>query len=230
MPPWITYKGLSYGDWVVIWSNWFLSRDVDDYEGEEMLFLRGYVGYKPVDDSEGAIRYQDPESYLDRTGDKRIKILKGTAVFVPIAVSINVLGCDFEGKLIQSEKDLRNAVNNDINDIRSIWATIKINDSKKSIKIVPDLRPYRIETPLFKLTIPADSALNIVVDYPLKPGVYDAVAEGYFVILPDLSPSTYQIDFGCEGPGDYWTKAVYDVTVYRDTRKGPSDISNKNLA
>jgi hypothetical protein len=59
----------------------------------------------------------------------------------------------------------------------------------------------------------------------MKPGVYDAVAGGYFVLLPDLALSTYQIDFGCEGPGDYSTRGVYDITVYPDTRKGPSDIS-----
>jgi hypothetical protein len=226
MPPGKTFKGLSYGDWVAIWSNWLISRDVESYDGEDMLFLRGYVGYKAVSDAEGAMRYQDPESFLDRTGDKKLKILKGTSVFVPTAVSVNAVGCDFEGKLIENEKDLRNAVNEDIDHVRSIWATVKLNHSKESIKIVPDLRSYRIETPLFKLTVPEDSALTKLMDYPMKPGVYDAVAGGYFVLLPDLAPSTYQIDFGCEGPGDYSTSGVYDIIVYRDTRKRPKDISN----
>jgi hypothetical protein len=225
MPPGKTFKGLSYGDWVAIWSNWFLSRDVENYDGEDMLFLRGYVGFKAVSDAEGAMRYQDPESLLDRTGDKKLKVLKGTSVFVPTAVSVNAIGCDFEGKLIQNVKDLRNAVNDDINHVRSIWATVKLNHSKESIKLVPDLRSYRIETPIFKLTVPEDSVLNNLMDYPMKPGVYEAVAGGYFVLLPDLAPSTYQIDFGCEGPGDYSTRGVYDITVYRDTRKQPSDIS-----
>lgn len=225
MPPAETFKGLSYGDWVAIWSNWFLSRDVDSYQREDVVFLRGHVDYKPVNDSEGAMRYQDPKSFLDRTGDKKLKILKGTPVFVPIAVSINAVGCDFEGKHIENENDLRSAVNKDINHISSIWATIKVNHAEKGIKIVPDLRAYRVETPLFKLTVPEDSALNDATDYPMKSGNYDAVAEGYFILLLDLTPSTYQINFGCHGPGEYWTKAVYDVTVYRDTRKEPSDVS-----
>jgi hypothetical protein len=225
MSPGKTFKGLSYGDWVAIWSNWFLSRDVETYDGEDMLFLRGYVGFKAVSDAECAMRYQDPEIFLDRTGDKKLRLLKGTSLLVPTAVSMNGIGCDSEGKIIENEKGLRNAVNDDINHVRTIWATVKLNHSKESIKLVADLRSYRVETPLFKLTVPEDSALNNIMDYPMKPGVYDAVAVGYFILLPDLAPSTYQIDFGCEGPGDYSTRGVYDITVYPDARKGPSDIS-----
>jgi hypothetical protein len=225
MSPGKTFKGLSYGDWVAIWSNWFLSRDVESYDGDDMLFLRGYVGFKAVSDAEGAMRYQDPEIFLDRTGDKKLRLLRGTSLLVPTAVSMNAIGCDSEGKLVENENDLRNAVNDDINHVRTIWATVKLNHSKKSVKLVADLRSYRVETPLFKLTVPEDSALNNLMDYPMKSGVYDAVAVGYFLLLPDLAPSTYQIDFGCEGPGDYSTRGVYDIVVYRDTRKGPSDIS-----
>ena len=225
MPPGNTFKGLSYGDWVAIWSNWFTSRQVDSYEGEDMLFLRTYVGNKAVSNAEGAMRYQDPERFLDRTGDKKLKILKGTSVFVPTATEVNAIGWEFEGKRIENEKDLRNAVNDDINHVRTIWATVKVNHSKESIRLVPNLRVYRIETPLFKLTVPEDSVLTNLMDYPIKPGVYDAVAGGYFVLLPYPAPSTYQIDFGCEGPGDYSTRGVFDITVYRDSRKGPADIS-----
>ena len=44
------------------------------------------------------------------------------------------------------------------------------------------------------------------MDDPMKPGVYDTVAGGYFILLPDLATSTYQIDFGCEGPGRLFDK------------------------
>ena len=224
VPPGKTFKGLSYGDWVAIWSNWLISRDVDSYNGGDMLFLRGYIGYKAVSE-DGAMRYQDPDSVLDRTGDKKLNILKGTSVFVPATASIKSIGDLFEGHVIENEEDLRKVVNDDISDIRLIWARVKMNHSNESVKLVPNLRSYRIETPIFKLTVPEDSALNNRFDDPLKSGVYDTVVGGYFILLPDLAPSTYQIDFGCEGPGDYSTRGVYDIEVYRDTRKEPSDIS-----
>lgn len=225
LPPNQTFKGLSYGDWVAIWSNWFLSRDVDSYDGEDILFLRLPADFKTVSDAEGAMRYQDPESFLDRTGNKKMRILQGTAVFIPLAVSVMTVGDDHEGKFIQNEKDLRSSVNDDIDHIRSLWANVKLNHSEQSIRLVPDLRLYRIETPLFKLTVPEDSNLNNLYDYPLKPGIHEAVTEGYFVLLLELSPLTYQFDFGCEGPGDYSARSVYDVTVYRNKRNEPQDIS-----
>src|SRR4030095_11279330 len=98
LPPTQSFKGLSYGDWVAIWSNWFLSRDPDYYDGEDMLFLRVNVDMKAVSDADGAMRYQDPEAFLDMTGDKKKRILHGTAVFVPLAVSIMAIGGNHEGK------------------------------------------------------------------------------------------------------------------------------------
>ena len=69
------------------------------------------------------------------------------------------------------------------------------------------------------------STLIILDDYPMKPGVYDAVLEGCFVLVPKLAPPTYQIDFGSEDPSDYSTIWVYYVTVYHDTRKEAGDKS-----
>jgi len=45
LPYWQTFKGLSYGEWAAIWTNWFLSKDVDSYNGQDILFLRGHVNY-----------------------------------------------------------------------------------------------------------------------------------------------------------------------------------------
>jgi hypothetical protein len=228
LPYWQTFKGLSYGEWVAIWTNWFLSKDVDSYNGQDILFLRGHVNYTPVSDVKGAIRYQNPDSFLDMTGQKRLKILEGTSIFIPITVSYNAIGCNFEGEIIEDELELRNAVNCDLDNVRTLWATVTMKKSKKSIKLVPNLGPYRVESPLFKLTIPKDSALNDVVDEPLKPGVYDAVAAGYFVLIRGLAPSIYRIVFGSEGPGEYATRSVYEIVVFPDSRKRPLDLSGSS--
>jgi len=223
-----TFKGLSYGEWTAIWTNWFLSRDVDIYDGQDILFLRGDVNYKPVSEVEGAIRYQDPDSFLDMTGQKGQKILEGTSILIPISVSYNAIGCYFEGKAIENELELRNAVNGDLDNVRTLLATVTVNSTKKSIKLVPNLGSYRFESPLFKLRVPKDSGLNNLVDEPLKPGIYDAVAAGYFVLIRGLTPSTYRIVFGSEGPGEYATRSVYDVVVFPDKRKKPQDISGSS--
>jgi hypothetical protein len=62
----------------------------------------------------------------------------------------------------------------------------------------------------------------------LKPGIYDAVAAGYFVLLRGLTPSIYRIEFGSEGPGEYATRSGYDVEVFPDKRKKPVAISGSS--
>jgi hypothetical protein len=223
-----TFNGLSYGEWAAIWANWFFSKDVDSYKGQELLFLRGDVNYRPVSEAEGAIRYQDADSFLDMTGQKGHKILEGTSILIPVSVSVYAIGSHLEGKYIENELELRNAVNCDLDNVRTLWATVTMEKSKEIIKLVPNLASYRTESPLFKLTVPKDSALNDVVDEPLKPGIYDAVAAGYFVLIRGLAPSMYRIVFGSEGPGEYATRSVYDIVVFPDNRKKPLDISGSS--
>lgn len=165
---------------------------------------------------------------MDRTGENGQKILEGMYLLTPVSVTYNAIGSNFEGKFIENEIQLRDAVNSDLYNVRTLWATVSIRKSKKSTKIVANLGSHRIESPLFKLTVPKDSTLNDVLDEQFKPGIHDAVAAGYFVLIRGLAPSTYTIVFGSEGPGEYATRSVYDIVVFPDKRKRPLDISGSS--
>jgi hypothetical protein len=125
-------------------NNWLFSRDVDIYDGQDILFLRGHVNFKPVSEVEGAIRYQDPQSFLDMTGQKEQKILEGTSILIPISVSYNAIGCYFEGIAIENEIDLRNAVNGDLDNVRTLWAIVTINATKKKYQASPRFRIVQV--------------------------------------------------------------------------------------
>jgi hypothetical protein len=209
-------------------NNWFFSRDVDIYDGQDILFLRGHVNFNPVSEVEGAIRYQDPQSFLDMTGQKEQKILEGTSILIPISVSYNTIGCYFECIAIENEIDLRNAVNGDLDNVRTLWVNVTLNRTTKSMRLVPNLGSYRVESPLFKLTVPKDSTLNDVGDETFIPSIYEAVAGGYFVLIRELAPSKYRFVFGSEGLGEYATRSVYDIVVFPDKRKRPLDISGSS--
>lgn len=227
LKPWETYKGMSYGDWSSIWTNWLLSNEVDTYKGEYILFLRGNINYRPTSGVPGALRHQDPNSFLDKTGDKGYKVIEGTSVLIPITVAYYIIGDTFDGKTIENELQLRKAVNSDFNLIRTIWAVIKKSNSKRSYRIVPKLTSYKIESPLFRLRVPASSILNEFQDEPLKPGSYYAVVGGYFILVKSLPQSRYRISFGAEGPGEYSTRSIYDIEVYPSTSKITKDISGR---
>ena len=109
--------------------------------------MRGHVNYKPVSKVEDAIKYQDPNSFLDMTGQKGQKILERTSILIPISISYSVIGCYFECKAIVNEVELRNAVNDDLDNVRALWATVIMSSTKKSVKLVPNLESYMFESP-----------------------------------------------------------------------------------
>lgn len=227
LKPWETFKGMSYGDWISIWTNWLLSSEVDTYNGEDILFLRGNINYKPTSSIPGSLRHQDPDDFLDKRGDKGYKVIEGTSVLIPITVAYYTIGDTFGAKTIENELQLRKAVNSDFNLIRTMWAVIKSGNSKSSCKLVPKLSSYKMESPLFELTVPANSLLNKFQDEPLKPGIYNAVIGGFFILLKSLPVSRYRITFGAEGPGEYSTRSIYDIEVFRSPVKITKDISER---
>ena len=155
LKPWETFKGMSYGDWSAVWTNWLLSNEVDSYKGEDVLFLRGNIDYNPTSSNPGALRHQDSDSFLDKTGDKGYKVIEGTSGLIPVTVAYYNIGDNFDGKIIESEVELRRALNSDFSLMRTIWASIKKINCKKSYKIVPKITSYKIESPLFQLRVPA---------------------------------------------------------------------------
>jgi hypothetical protein len=227
LKPWETFKGMSYGDWSAVWTNWLLSNEVDSYKGEDVLFLRGNIDYNPTSSNPGALRYQDSDSFLDKTGDKGYKVIGGTSVLIPVTVVYYNIGDNFDGKIIESEVELRRALNSDFNLIRTIWASIRKINCKKSYNIVPKIMSYKIESPLFQLRVPTNSLLNKFHVEPLKPGIYTCVVGGYFLLVRSLPQSKYRISFGAEGPGEYSTRSVYDIEVYSRTPRITRDISRR---
>lgn len=227
LKPWETFKGMSYGDWSAVWTNWLFSNEVDSYKGEDVLFLRGNIDYNPTSSNPGALRHQDSDSFLDKTGDKGYKVIEGTSVLIPVTVVYYNIGDNFDGKIIESEVELRRALNSDFNLIRTIWASIKKINCKKSYNIVPKIMSYKIESPLFQLRVPTNSLLNELHAEPLKPGIYTSVVGGYFLLVRSLPESKYRISFGAEGPGEYSTRSVYDIEVYSRTPRITRDISRR---
>ena len=47
----------------------------------------------------------------------------------------------------------------------------------------------------------------------VKPGLYDTVVGGFFVIIRSLPRGKYRVEFGGEGRGNYSTNSIYDVVV-----------------
>ena len=217
LQPWENYRGLSYGDLVVRWSSWLMSNNPDNYNSNDMLFMRGNIGYHDTKDN-----------FYFKTN---VEIPQGTAILIPVVTTLINYGDYHEGKLINDEISLRQAVSHHVNAAGPFWAMLEEIDSpNKSLrKIVPDLELFRVESPLFQLnTSPQNPFLNRM-DEPILPGIHIALGSGYFAFLHNSKPSTYRIRFGGHGMYGFYTDAMYEVTI-TDIHKIKKDISGQNTS
>jgi hypothetical protein len=211
--PYENFGGMSYGQWAAEWNKWLFSEAPDTYDGGNVLFLRGNVDYRPISTKKDSPRYADRNAIYDRTGRKGESILQGTAIFIPVITTVSFIGDNYEGKILRNEKDVRYYVNKDTNDTLKMWAAIKKKGDKDASSLVKNLEDYRFESPLFKLDVPKASFLRERMELIIKPGVYDAITSGYFIMIKSLPPAIYRINFGGEGMGIYVTNSVYDIEV-----------------
>jgi hypothetical protein len=218
------FRGMSYGDWMAAWHQWLLS-DNPSYNGENILYLRGNVDYRPVGGKEDGPRYVDPNAIYDRTGDKGEIIDERTAILVAILTSQYHIGEFYNGRKVTGIPSLRYVANKDT-DGGSIWATIT-EKGNKTMKLVPDLKEYRFESPLYLLSVPKNSKLRTKMDNPLKPGNYHAITVGYFVLIKSLPIGTYRIRFGGSNGSAYHTNSLYEIKVLRKSKDNVIDKSDR---
>jgi hypothetical protein len=211
------FRGMSYGNWAAVWSNWLYSDDPDrtDKFDEHMILLRGNLDYYKYADEGDISSLDESKRFYNRSGDEAVTICEGTAIFVPVLTAMYFIGREYEGTTLSNESQLRRAARRDNDMSGSIWATIQTPDKDTPEPIVNDLRLFRVETPVFKLKI---SDKNPFIQYILGDShrgteEYDAVTDGYFLILKSLPSKSCRIQFGGKGRGKYRTDAVYDIYI-----------------
>jgi hypothetical protein len=211
------FRGLSYGHWVARWSNWLLSDQRYYQNSDDILFLRGNVAWIPSGGQGGQLRIIDPNGFYDRGGRLGEKIFDETAVFIPVITAMYFIGDRYDGQVLENEEQIRYAARNDINQGGPMYTTIQTpppQQQQQPENLVADLKTYFVETPMFKLIVSERCPLLEFLEYPMTPGIFDAVTVGYFLIVKALTaPKTYRIQFGGKGRGYYFTDSVYDITV-----------------
>jgi hypothetical protein len=218
------FRGMSYGEWASVWNNWLLSTK-PVYDGGKMLFLRGNIDYRPVGKDDSGPRFLDPKAFYDRTNSRGETVFQGTAILVPVVTASLSISDTYDGRVIENEQQLRYFVNKDIDEGGPVWARIMNLNSRKTSKIVEDLLDFRVESSVFKLTIPTGSPLNRRMEKYAKSGIYDTVVGGYFLLIRSLPISRYRITFGGKGRGPYYTNAIYDISIIRNPRDNIEDLS-----
>lgn len=188
--------GLTYGEWSAKWWQWGLSIPTKD---------------SPIVDETGTkcdVGQKDPNVwFLSGHGGGEVSracsIPAGKAIFFPV---INV-ECDYSSPNLKTESDLRKCAKDDQDKVSNLRATV-------DGVAIPDLENYRVQSPLFNMTVPKDNVMGI------PPGTIQAVSDGFWIFLKPLSPGKHEIhftgslaDFTATGPLNLVEDVKYDITI-----------------
>jgi hypothetical protein len=183
-----------------------------------MVFLRGNVQYRRTGYQKDVDAKQ--EAFYSSIDERRIRIQKDTAVFVPVITSQFLIGDEYQGVVLNDELALRAAARRDTVNGGEIAAGIKKPGSDTMTALLPDtytdLNEFYIETSLFPVTVPKGSTYIGTRGATIAPGVYYALVAGIFVILVNFKEGLYRIAFSGRGVGNYLTKSQYDIIVNKD--------------
>ena len=224
------FRGRTYGEWASEWWKWIVSKDPDAYSPEDpVFFLRNEHDYESA---KGGRRQKN--KHYDRTGEQRIEILESTAIFFPVIEAEFNMGDLYPedgSKKITTEKEMRYLARRDIDEGGQMRATIK-NGQNHPTPIVNDLKDYRAESPIFRLAVSPENQLKDKMEVVLEPKTFDAVTDGYWILIKSLpsSKQPYQIHFEAKGRGNVNYSSTYDIVVKSSRAAGSvADMSSSPL-
>lgn len=240
------YSGKTYSDLVSDWFNWFLSIDADKRTLGPVVFLKslgissdsgGYKDSEMGEDLSPSTKYGDdlyypriyPNSPNLRVGTDRVQIYTDQAIFFPVIVAYWIGTKPFHDWGLMQEF---NGLTIDYGDNPPGIDQFKIYDGGTDISPNKDLRNFRVSTPVFPAVVPEADYGRSVKDFleeSITPGLYPAMAEGYFVLLkfnksPENGRSYFIHSFASaprETKGPYFSELLYEIEV----KKRPEKVS-----
>jgi hypothetical protein len=226
------YHGKSYSSLVQDWVNWYVSVDPDKRTFGDVVFLRSTPipsinrpDGAPTEMTVSSVYTDDPlydKPYSNnpevRVGGDKLQIRTDQAIFVPIIASFEFARKPFHdwGSLQEST-----GLTIDYGDNPPLPSQVKIDGNN----INTTLDEFRIRTALFPVIIPeADygRSLKDFMEESLAPGQYLAIAEGYFVLIRNLSAGLHRIYSRASAPrekgGPYVAELLYELRVEEKPR------------
>ena len=247
------FRGMSYGDWIEVWSNWLFSPYPNYVPDEDILFCRGFLEYSgsayTITQQQFIAERPRPGGALTkddlRTTEKRLLLNKdvdkaevdlsdrlptGTAIFFPLLTAMYSMGNSYEGRILDNEFDLRRAVMKDTYESREVFFKVRSSPPRVPIPKIKLVPKYRFETRLFTLRISESSPFIGYHSDEIQAGTYETVTGGYFVILDELAKGSYTFEFGGKGRDGYRTTTIHRIVVSEDRRDQIRDASTDPLS
>ena len=91
-------------------------------------------------------------------------------------------------------------------------------------KNITNFEKFRVQSPLFNLTLRDDNPFDIVKDFPGIP--QRAVSDGYYVLVKGLEPGEHTIEFKGGISGVFETQVTYHLTIEPTNNKDNNYYDN----
>jgi hypothetical protein len=235
------HRGKSYSEWATDWFNWFLSANADRHNSGPVVFLRSHgmpdtssanfchngTTNNITDDLTTTkidpyyqVRYgNDPNV---RVGSDRLQIFEDQAIFVPVIIAYQFASVSPHADWGSLQNFTGSLIENGDNPPNSNQLTIDGNN----IELPVEMDQFRISTPIFTALVPdapyGTSLKDFLEEGSIPPGAYQAIVEGYFIMVKFNEPKNYVIhcwaSSGLEVQGYYFSELLYEVEVMRRVR------------
>ena len=188
--------GISYPEWTAKWWQWIISIPEKDNPNLD------FTGEKcSLNQNDSNVVFLAPT--FGGSATRECTISQGKAIFFPILTG----ECDYLTEpTIKTEPELLKCAMS-VNEGGVVKATVDGVELK-------NLEKYRVQSPLFDLTIPPDTAFEGPV------GKTKGIADGYYVFLEPLSPGKHTLQFSgsvvdnpTTGTTSYATAVTYNIEV-----------------
>lgn len=182
--------GLAYGEWAARHWQWLLSLPSKDDPSQDSIGETCFTNQ--VDENVWFLAGPSNTGRVERS----CTIPSGKAILIPLLTGI----CDYHSDpTLKTESDLRTC------------AYSGIEGASKQLSVdgleIKNIESYRVQSPLFNLTIPADNMLGLEpVDST------EATADGYYVILEPLPAGRHIIQVSASIVDDPVFNFAADIT------------------
>ena len=187
--------GTSYPEWTAKWWQWVISIPKQDNPNLDVTGEK--CGIMQTDPN---VMFLAPT--FGGSAERDCDIPQGKAILVPILTG----ECDhLSDPAIKTESGLKQCALS-VNE----GGVVKASLDGTSIS---NISRYRVQSPLFEFTIPADNAFG---EGPT--GTTKAIADGYWIFLKPLTPGRHQLEFSGDvidlmGQNSYATAVKYNLGV-----------------
>jgi hypothetical protein len=184
--------GLTYQQWAVKWWQWLVS--VPKVNNPAFDFIGESVNVNQTDPNVFFL-CQTIEG-VPHSPVRKSTVPAGRAIFMPVMNWISIIGLNGE-----TNQELISIANSKMDVVQDL--EVEIN----RIKLMEDLKKYRVQTPFFNITLPADNIFG------LPAGQRRSVSDGYWIFFQSLPTNVKLSSFGSCSSGRTRIRVKYDLTA-----------------